>query len=155
MYYTGIDLHKKTSFITTVDERGKIVAKANLPNDEALIVKYFEDLGGETEVAIESTASWYWIYDLLSERGLDVVISNPVKTKAIASSKIKNDKVDSHMLPQLLRFGFIATSLCEQPQDPRAERTVAPSSPFGSGCNSHEESYPSSASKEQLPSTFQ
>jgi transposase len=38
-----------------------------------------------------------------------VVISNPLKTKAIASAKIKNDKVDSHMLAQLLRADLIAT----------------------------------------------
>jgi hypothetical protein len=32
-----------------------------------------------------------------------------VKTKAIASAKIKNDKVDSHMLAQLLRADLIST----------------------------------------------
>jgi len=30
MYYTGIDLHKRTCFITTIDESGKIVIRANL-----------------------------------------------------------------------------------------------------------------------------
>jgi hypothetical protein len=30
MYYTGIDLNKKTSFITTIDALGKIVTRANL-----------------------------------------------------------------------------------------------------------------------------
>jgi predicted NBD/HSP70 family sugar kinase len=30
MYYTGIDLHKKTCFITTVDEVGEIVSKVQL-----------------------------------------------------------------------------------------------------------------------------
>jgi transposase len=108
MYYTGIDLHKKTSFITSVDEKGKIVTKANLPNNAKLILRYFEELGGKTRIVIESTASWYWIYDLLTENGLDVVISNPTKTKAIASAKIKNDKLDSHMLAQLLRSDLIA-----------------------------------------------
>ncbi len=29
MYYTGIDLHKKTSFITTVDQEGKVVIRGN------------------------------------------------------------------------------------------------------------------------------
>ena len=82
MYYTGIDLHKKTSFITSIDEKGKVIAKANLPNRAEAILKYFADLGGETEVVIESTCSWYWFYDLLSAEGLKVLISNPVKTKA-------------------------------------------------------------------------
>jgi len=109
MYYTGIDLHKKTSFITTIDADGKIITRANLQNVEEDILAYFADLGDKTKIVIESMSSWYWLYDLLTGNGLDVVISNPVKTKAIASAKIKNDKIDSHMLAQLLRADLIST----------------------------------------------
>lgn len=110
MYYTGIDLHKKTSFITTIDERGQVVKRANLKNVTNEILNYFDDLVDDTRVVIESMSSWYWLYDLLTEKGLKVTISNPVKTKAIASAKIKNDKVDSHMLAQLLRADLIPES---------------------------------------------
>jgi len=109
MYYAGIDLHKKTSYITTVDETGRIVSKANLVNHEDTIIKYFKDLKEKTKIVIESMSSWYWLYDLLTENGFGVVISNPLKTKAIASAKIKNDKLDSHMLAQLLRSSLIST----------------------------------------------
>lgn len=108
MYYTGIDLHKKTSFITTIDARGKIVTRANLQNVEEDILAYFATLAEETKIVIESMSSWYWLYDLLTGEGFKVVISNPVKTKAIASAKIKNDKIDSHMLAQLLRADLIS-----------------------------------------------
>jgi transposase len=54
-------------------------------------------------------SSWYWLYDMLTGNGFEGVVSNPVKTKAIASAKIKNDKLDSHMLAQLLRAGLICT----------------------------------------------
>jgi len=109
MYYTGIDLHKKTSFFTTIDESGKVVFRKNLTNQEELILEYFANLDGPTRIVIESMCSWYWLYDLLTGNGFRVVISNPKKTKAIASAKIKNDKVDSHMLAQLLRADLIAT----------------------------------------------
>jgi len=109
MYYTGIDLHKKTSFFTTVDENGKMVSKKNIVNDEKAILEYLEALDEQSQIVIESTASWYWLYDLLTANGFEVVISNPVKTKAIASAKIKNDRVDSHMLAQLLRADLIPT----------------------------------------------
>jgi transposase len=101
--------NKKTSFITTIDAGGKIVTRANLQNVEEVILAYFTTLGGETKIVIESMASWYWLYDLLTGEGFEVVISNPAKTKAIASAKIKNDKLDSHMLAQLLRADLIAT----------------------------------------------
>ena len=109
MYYTGIDLHKKTSFITTIDESGKVVFRHNFPNKEERILDYFVNLDGPTEIVIESMCSSYWLYDLLTAHNFNVVISNPLKTKAIASAKIKNDKVDSHMLAQLLRADLIAT----------------------------------------------
>jgi transposase len=109
MYYTGIDLHKKTSFITTIDESGKVVFRRNFANREQDIIDYFVSLDGPSEIVIESTCSWYWLHDLLKAHHFNVVISNPLKTKAIASAKIKNDKVDSHMLAQLLRADLIAT----------------------------------------------
>jgi transposase len=109
MYYTGIDLHKKTSFITTIDEGGKVVFRHNFANQEEHILEYFVNLDGPTKIVIESMCSWYWLYDLLTAHHFNVVISNPLKTKAIASAKIKNDKVDSHMLAQLLRADLIAT----------------------------------------------
>ena len=78
-------------------------------NDEVEILHFFLTLDDDTQVVIESTANWYWLYDLLTDHGMDVVISNPVKTKAIASARIKNDKLDSHMLAQLLRADLLAT----------------------------------------------
>jgi transposase len=108
MYYTGIDLHK-TSFTTTVDDSGKVVFRRNFANKEEHILAYFVNLDGLTKIVIESMCSWFWLHDLLKAHNFDVVISNPLKTKAIASAKIKNDKVDSHMLAQLLRADLIAT----------------------------------------------
>ena len=57
MYYNGIDLHKKTSYITAVNSMGKVVKKANLMNDENAIVTYFMELAGETKIVIESMFS--------------------------------------------------------------------------------------------------
>ena len=72
MYYTGIDLHKKTSYLTTINEEGQVVKQANLINDESLILNYFTSQDGPTKVVIESTGSWYWLYDLLDGNGFVV-----------------------------------------------------------------------------------
>jgi len=61
MYYSGIDLHRKTSFITTIDAGGKIGTRANLQNAEEDILAYIADLGGKTKIVVESMASWYWL----------------------------------------------------------------------------------------------
>ena len=41
MLYTGIDLHKRTAVIATVDEKGKLVSEASLPTSRAAVARYF------------------------------------------------------------------------------------------------------------------
>ena len=109
MYFIGIDLHKRTCFVTVIDERGKVVQKANLCSLAPEILAFLDKLEEPSQIVIESCSSWYWLYDALTEAGYCVVISHPTKTKAISSAKIKSDKVDSHMLAQLLRAGLSPT----------------------------------------------
>ena len=46
MYYTEIDPNKKTSFVTTIDESGKVVFRRNFTNKEEHILDYFVNLDG-------------------------------------------------------------------------------------------------------------
>ena len=43
MYYTGIDLHKFTSYLTTVDSSGRKVKQENLKNAAHNFIQYFSD----------------------------------------------------------------------------------------------------------------
>ncbi|MCZ7616650.1 MAG: hypothetical protein M5T52_24565 [Ignavibacteriaceae bacterium] len=40
MYYTGIDLHKFTSYLTTIDSDGCIVKQANIKNVDYNFLQY-------------------------------------------------------------------------------------------------------------------
>ena len=64
MYYTGIDLHKFTSYLTTVDSSGNVVKQADIKNVDHNFVQYFSDLDNENTTAFESTMTWYWLNDL-------------------------------------------------------------------------------------------
>jgi transposase len=44
-----------------------------------------------------------YLYELLEDRPVDLVLAHPLKTKAIASARIKTDKIDATTLAQLLR----------------------------------------------------
>jgi transposase len=60
---------------------------------------------------MESTGSvWTNLYDRLDDKRIHVSLANPLKTKAIASAKIKSDKVDARILAHLLRSNLIAES---------------------------------------------
>jgi transposase len=107
MYYTGIDLHKFTSYLTTVDSSGAIVKQENLKNVSHNFIEYFSDLGDENITTVESTMTWYWLNDLLTSMNIPMVLAHAKYVKAIAYAKVKSDKVDSHTLAQLLRMDYI------------------------------------------------
>ena len=53
---------------------------------------------------------WTNLYNHLDEKHIPVTLANPLKTKAIASAKIKSDKVDARILAHLLRSNLVAES---------------------------------------------
>ena len=107
MYYTGIDLHKFSSYLTTVDSSGAIVKQENLKNVAHNFVQYFTSIPGEHQTTVESTMTWYWLNDLLTALNIPLVLAHAKYVKAIAYAKVKTDKVDSHILAQLLRMNYI------------------------------------------------
>ena len=109
MLYAGLDFHRSFTYVTTMDEKGEILGQKKLPSNGEIVdfLKEFED---SMEVAIESTPSWYWLYDCLEEEGFDVKLSHPLRTKAIAYAKVKTDKVDSATLAHLLRSDLLPLS---------------------------------------------
>ena len=107
MYYTGIDLHKLTSYLTTVDSSGKIIKQENLKNNDFNFVQYFKPLRGKHKATVESTMTWYWLNDLLTTMKIPLVLAHAKYVKAIAYAKVKTDRVDSHILAQLLRMDYI------------------------------------------------
>ena len=92
-----------------MDENGTVLNEVKIKSANSLRnFSYSIPLG--SDIVIESSSTWYWAYRILSERH-NVTLSNPLKTKAIAESKVKTDKVDSLTLANLLRGGYIAESI--------------------------------------------
>jgi hypothetical protein len=60
----------------------------------------------DDQVALEATGNSDAIATLLTPVVARVVVSNPVKTRAIAEAKVKTDKVDARILAQLLAADF-------------------------------------------------
>ena len=60
MLYTGLDLHRSFSYITTMNEKGEIVGQKKLPSNGE-VVEFLKEFDDTMEVAIEATPSWYWL----------------------------------------------------------------------------------------------
>jgi len=115
--YIGVDLHKKTCYITVMNGDGKIKKQTEISTDTDKVAKFFGKYQSAS-VAVESTLNWIPFYENLESIGCNVSLSNPLQTKAIAAARIKNDKVDSRILADLLRTNLLPTSFI-QPRDIR------------------------------------
>ena len=72
---------------------------------------FADSLGPEDEVAIEATCNTHAIVRLIEPRVARVVVSNPMKTRAIAEAKVKTDKVDAAVLARAARGGLSAVGV--------------------------------------------
>ena len=73
---------------------------------EALRV-FADSLLASDEVAIEATGNTHAIAKLIASRVARVVISNSMKTRAIAEAKVKADKVDAKVLCELVAADYL------------------------------------------------
>lgn len=119
----GIDLHKAKSFVTRLDRRGRVLEQLELAHASGELQQYLARLPAEACIAVEATGNWMWLYELIEERHPDLVLAHPLKTKAIASARIKTDKIDATTLAQLLRADLVPAAYIP-PRDVRDTREV-------------------------------
>jgi Transposase len=100
--YVGMDVHRKRSQVAIVDAAGVPQRNRNLANDPAKLIPVLGGLPPGTPVAFEAAYGWGWLVDLLEELELEPHLVHPSRCKAIASARLKNDKVDAVTLAQLL-----------------------------------------------------
>ena len=84
--FVGLDVHKKYTEVAIVDEDGVVTKQERVENEPRQIEEFSNTLSNATMV-LESSSTWYWLYEILSRKHR-VVLSNPAKTKAIASAKL-------------------------------------------------------------------
>jgi transposase len=105
--YVGLDIHRKSIVATALSPEGALVGEAKLgPNPDEL-TRYLRTLPGRKHVVMEPCTIWEPLYESLEKEGVEVVLTNPLRTRLIADATIKTDKVDSQALASLLRLKAI------------------------------------------------
>jgi transposase len=108
MPFAALDLHRKEVEAVVLDDRGAVVHRQRFPATREAIRSFARrHLSRQHRVALEATTNTWAVADLLRPFCAEVVISNPLRTRAIASAKIKTDKVDATVLAQLLRLDYL------------------------------------------------
>lgn len=108
MPFAALDLHKREIEAATFDDAGQLVHRCRFPATEAALRQFAENcLSPQHHLVVEATFNTWAIVDLLRPFTASVTVSNPLLTRAIASAKIKTDKIDVTVLAHLLRLDYL------------------------------------------------
>ncbi len=108
MPFAALDLHKREFEAVIIDDNGQRLFSGRLPcTREALQSFAQQHLSLQHRIVVEATFNTWPVAALLEPYVAEVVISNPVRTRAIAEAKIKTDRVDANVLAQLLRLDYL------------------------------------------------
>ena len=105
--YVGIDVHRKRSQVAVVTEDGQVQVNKNVVNGSEPMLRLIGDLPSGKPVAFEAAFGWGWLARLLEDYGFDPHLVHPLRCKAIASARLKNDKAGAAILAQLLRADLL------------------------------------------------
>lgn len=133
----GLDLHKRVLEVCILDELGPVRARHRVAVEREVLRRFAErELRRDDRLAVEATTNTWPVVELLRPYVAEIVVSNPIKTKAIAEAKVKTDKVDAETLARLLRADFLPSvwqpdaatahlrQLCTQRSSLVADRTA-------------------------------
>lgn len=111
MIHVGVDLHQRFCYMTALEARGKIVQSGPVTNEKLALRRYFRQFRGKpVQVAVEACGFWPAFREVVEPEVKRLVLVHPQRVKAIASAKLKNDRVDSETLAQLLRCDWLPES---------------------------------------------
>ena len=102
----GLDVHREFAEVA-IWEDGVVRSAAQIKTTPEELRLFAESLCDRDEVAIEATCNTHAIARLLERHVARVVVSNPMKTRAIAEAKVKTDKVDAQVLAELLAADYL------------------------------------------------
>ena len=112
--YVGIDVHKRFCQAALMNNDGRILREFRFDNTSegtSGLLNLARSIDPHVKAVVEPSANyWIRIYDKLEDEGVEIKLSNPLRTKAIAEAKVKTDKLDAKTLAYLLRGDLVAES---------------------------------------------
>jgi transposase len=106
MRIIGLDVHRTYAEVA-VRENGRVRQGGRISTTTAGLQLFARGLTRRDEVVLEATCNTHAIARLLRAHAGRVIVSNPLRTRAIAEAKIKTDKIDAAVLTQLHASGFL------------------------------------------------
>jgi transposase len=103
----GVDVHKDSWHVTAVTE-GEKVFNGRLPSQYPVFKKLLDRFAGrEVKVAYEAGPCGFWLYDRLTDDGIETIVVPPSLIPLESGNRVKTDKRDSRKLAHLLEKGML------------------------------------------------
>ncbi len=106
MRFIGLDIGRDFAHVAVVDGGGpaRRLPRVGMGDD---FRAFAATLTANDAVALEASTNTWALVDLLGRHAGSVVVSNPLRTRAIASAKRKTDDIDAATLAELLAADYL------------------------------------------------
>jgi len=106
MRYIGLDVGRDFAHVAVVDGSGQArrLPRVAMGDD---FRAFAATLGRDDTVALEASTNTWALAELLGRHAGSVVVSNPLRTRAIAAAKRKTDDIDAATLAELLAADYL------------------------------------------------
>ena len=106
MRFIGLDIGRDFAHVAIVESSGTARRLPRLAMGDDFR-SFAATLGPDDTVALEASTNTWALADLLRAHAGRVVVSNPLRTRAIASAKRKTDDIDAATLAELLAADYL------------------------------------------------
>lgn len=105
--FVGVDVHKESWHVTARTE-GEEVFHAGIPSQYPAFRKLLDHFKNcRIKVAYEAGPCGFWLYDRLTEDGIETIVVPPSLIPIESGNKVKTDKRDSRKLARLLENNML------------------------------------------------
>jgi transposase len=105
--HVGVDLHQRFCYLTAVDASGQLIRQGQVINEAVALRNWLGSIPGPRQVVVEASGFWPAFVRAAEPEADRLRMVHPLRVKAIASARLKNDKVDSETLAHLSRADLL------------------------------------------------
>jgi transposase len=121
--FIGCDAHKKFSVFAFLNEKGEYGKTVRVGHDREVFRKFLNDLPANSQIALETSGSYYWIVDEIEAAGHQARLAHALVAKRRMEGRHKTDQKDARGLAMLLRNGTLP-EVWIPPRELRDEREM-------------------------------
>lgn len=103
----GLDVGTRWAEVAVAEEGRRARPEGRIGASPEALAAFAATLGPDDQVVLEATLNTWAIVDLLERHAGRVVVSNPLRTRAIADAKAKTDTIDATTLADLLAADYL------------------------------------------------